>query len=78
MSKQYSISIKAQVTYEICVERKSTSKVAERYGVPVKTVENWVTRYNKDPHFYDDTVVSDNERIKALEKEVKKLRQANI
>ena len=77
MRKQYSNEIKAQITYEICVERKSTNGVAARYGVPLKTVENWVTRYNKDPHVYDVSVVSDSERIKALEKEVKELREAN-
>ena len=33
----------------ICVQNEGTIKTAEEFGVPLKTVENWVTAYNKDP-----------------------------
>ena len=32
----------------ICVQNEGTIKTAEEFGVPLKTVENWVTAYNKD------------------------------
>lgn len=29
----------------ICKEKQSTSKVVNSFGAPVKTVENWITKY---------------------------------
>lgn len=75
--RNYDNKIKAQVTQEICVEKKSTSAVAQRYGIPLKTVENWVTKYNKNQQAYDTTIMSEKEQIKALQREVKELRKAN-
>lgn len=77
MEKKYDIRLKAQVTHEICKEKKSTSAIARKYGVPVKTVEKWVTKYNKNSHEYDTAAMTEQEQIKALEKEVRELRQAN-
>lgn len=77
MKRNYDTRLKAQVAQEICLEKQSTSATAQRYGVPLKTVENWVTIYNKNPSAFDVNVMSDNEKIKALEKEVAELRKAN-
>lgn len=77
METKYPNELKGVVAYEICVLGKSTSKTAKEYGIPVKTVENWVTRYNKDPGIYNTAKLSDAERIKALEDEVMRLRKSN-
>lgn len=77
MSTIYDIKLKATVVYEICVAGKSTSKTAKEYGIPVKTVEKWVTAYNKNPNVYNTSNLTDSERIKELEKEVRELRKKN-
>jgi transposase-like protein len=77
MGRKYDDKLKAQVTHEICVERKSTSGVAKKYGVPLKTVEKWVTKYNQNSHAYDAATISDQKRIKMLEKENEKLKTTN-
>lgn len=77
MGKKYDIRIKEQVTQEICVEEKSTSSVASKYHIPLKTVEKWVTQFNKNPKAFDMAAISEQEKIKMLEREVKELRKAN-
>lgn len=75
MNKKYDKQLKASVVQEICELGKSTSKTAQKYNIPLKTVENWVTAYNKDPHVFETSSLSDAERIKELEKEIKQLRR---
>lgn len=77
MERKYDNKLKAQVAQEICIEKKSTSGTARRYGIPLKTVEKWVTKYNKNPRAFDIKTMSENEQIKALEREVKELKKAN-
>ena len=52
----------------ICEEKQSKSKVANSFGVPVKTVENWITKYNKNKYIFD-TVTKESlvQRIRELE-----------
>lgn len=50
---KYANSLKREVCRRICEERCSTIVTAEELKIPVKTVENWITAYNKDPHCYD-------------------------
>lgn len=77
MSKQYSKELKASIAYQICEQKRSTSKVAAENKIPLKTVENWVTAYNKDKTIYDVSCCSDEERIRKLEKTVKQLKREN-
>lgn len=49
MNKKYSNDLKSMIVNFICVERRSTFKTAEQFDIPLKTVEKWVTAYNKDP-----------------------------
>ena len=50
-------------TAYICVQKEGTIKTAEEFGVPLKTVENWVTAYNKDHHCFDDDYISPEQQI---------------
>ena len=74
---KYSKELKSCVVSEICVQGKSTSKTAQKYEVPLKTVEKWVTKYNKNPDIFKISKLPDKERIRELGSEVVKLKQAN-
>ena len=47
--KVYSNELKKMICDRICEQGESTSRVASRYEIPLKTVEKWVTAYHKDP-----------------------------
>ena len=53
MSKVYYNKLKKKMCLDVCVYGKSTIKTAESNGVPIKTFENWITAFNKDPHCFD-------------------------
>lgn len=42
MPKRYSRQFRKIVAELICVQNEGTIRTAEKFGVPLKTVENWV------------------------------------
>ena len=75
MSQKYDKQLKACVVHETCELGKSPSKVAKEYGIPIKTLEKWITIYHKNPLAYNIQNLSDEERIKELEEEVRRLKR---
>ena len=71
MPKRYSRQFRKMV----CVQNEGTIKTAEEFGVPLKTVENWVTAYNKDPHCFDDDYISTEQQLEAARKTIKKQKE---
>ena len=61
----------------IIIQGHSTSKSAEEFNVPLKTLENWITAYNKDNHCFDHDYISPQEQIAKLQKEVRTLKETN-
>lgn len=59
MSILYSNSLKKTLCEDICVNGKSTSITAKEYNLPLKTLENWITSYHKNPNCFDSS--SDND-----------------
>ena len=49
----YTNQLKETVCEAICEHHESTVEVAEHYNVPLKTVEKWVTAYNKEPECFN-------------------------
>ena len=72
--KRYSNEFKNKITQEICVKGRSTSLVAEENGIALKTVESWITKYNKDNTYFLRKLETPENQIKTLTAEVKKLR----
>lgn len=64
MSVQYSNSLKKKLCEDICLNGKSTSISAKQFGVPLKTLENWITSFNKDSHCFDSI---DNNDFKIID-----------
>lgn len=56
MNVHYSINLKRNLCKDICLNGKSTIKTAEEYGIPLKTLEKWITAFNKDRHCFDPKI----------------------
>lgn len=67
MPRSYSRDFKKMVVELIKIENHSTIKTAEQFNIPLKTLENWITAYNKNNHCFDPDYVSPEERIALLE-----------
>ena len=77
MSMSYSRDFKKMTVELIKLQGHSTIKTAQEFNVPLKTLENWITAYNKDEHCFDPDYISPQEMIAKLEKENKKLKETN-
>lgn len=56
MNMHYSIELKKKLCEQICLNSASTIKTAEEYNIPLKTLEKWITAFNKDCHCFDPKV----------------------
>ena len=77
MPKSYNRDFKKMCVELICLNNHSTTKTASEFSVPLKTLENWVTAYNKDNNCFDPNYVSPEEQILLLQRENKKLKETN-
>lgn len=53
MTQYYPYQLKKEVCIKVCDEKHSTMKVAKEYEIPLKTMEKWITAYNKDSSVFD-------------------------
>lgn len=56
INTQYTIELKRKLCIAICLNGKSTIKTAEEYNIPLKTLEKWITAFNKDNHCFDPKI----------------------
>ena len=47
---QYNRELKKKICEDICLNGLSTLKTANEFNIPIKTVEKWITAFNKDNH----------------------------
>ena len=66
---QYDRDRKKKLCKGICLNGLSTLKTANEYNIPIKTLEKWVTAFNKDNHCFDPIIetVSDFRLIDGAE-----------
>jgi transposase-like protein len=55
----------------ILKQHQSTLRTAEEFNVPIKTLEKWITAYNKDNHVFDPDYLSPEQKIAKLKRELK-------
>ena len=60
MNTFYSIELKRKICTEFCLNGKSTIKMAQEYNIPLKTLEKWITAYNKNNHCFDNNLESNH------------------
>lgn len=75
MPRIYDNNFKFMMVDLIVNKKNSTSKTAEKYGVPLKTLEKWITSYNKDKTSFETEGLTKEEQIKELKKQLKRLEE---
>ncbi len=55
MNSVYSTSLKKKLCEDICFNHASTINTARLYNIPLKTLEKWITAFNKDVHCFDSS-----------------------
>lgn len=58
MAMSYSRDFKKIIVELIKLQGHSTIKTAQEFNIPLKTLENWITAYNKDEHCFDPDYIS--------------------
>lgn len=75
MPRKYTNDFKKKTCELIIIKNNSTSKIANELNIPLKTVEKWITSYNKNRYCFDDEYKKLLKRIEELEEENKKLKE---
>lgn len=58
-------------------EKHSTLKTAQQFDIPLKTLEKWITAYNKDSTVFNSNYLSQSQIIDSLKKQVSQLKRDN-
>lgn len=77
MPRKYSNDFKSMVINFIVNEKHSTIRTAEQFDIPLKTLEKWITAYNKDHNVFNENYLSQAQQIDILKKQVSRLERDN-
>lgn len=73
---KYSNEIKKFILQRIS-KKHSTSQVAKEFELPLKTVEKWITAYNKDPNCFNDKIKINKKETDEIIKKYKEIKKDN-
>jgi transposase-like protein len=77
MSRKYDNNFKSMIINLIANEKHSTIKTAEQFDIPLKTLEKWITAYNKDNRVFDADYKSQAQIIHDLKRKISSLEKDN-
>lgn len=77
MPRKYDNDFKSMIVNLIVNEKHSTLKTSQQFEIPLKTLEKWITAYNKDHCVFDSNYLSSAKQIEVLKKEVSRLQRDN-
>ena len=77
LPRKYDNNFKSMIVNLIINEKHSTLKTAQQFDIPLKTLENWITAYNKDNHCFDADYKSQAQIIDDLKKKISSLQRDN-
>lgn len=77
MPRKYDNNFKSMLVNLIVNEKHSTIKTAEQFDIPLKTLEKWITAYNKDNKVFDSNYKTQAQIIDDLKKQVSRLQKDN-
>ena len=58
-------------------EKHSTLKTAQQFEIHLKTLEKWITAYNKDPNVFNQDYLTQAQLIASLKKKIASLEKDN-
>lgn len=71
MARKYDFNFKNTVVDLIVNHGHSTLKTAKEFNIPLKTLEKWITAYNKDNSVFSGDDFSPQAEINKLNKKIK-------
>lgn len=71
MARKYDLNFKNTVVDLIINHGHSTLKTAQEFNIPLKTLEKWITAYNKDNNVFNVDDFSPQAEINRLNKKIK-------
>ena len=77
MRKSYSREFKAAALDEIKKVGRSNREVAQEHDIPIKTLEKWITAYNKDNDYFEIGKPPEETNVKQLERQIARLEREN-
>ena len=77
MPRKYDNNFKSMIVNLIVNEKHSTIRTAEQFEIPLKTLEKWITAYNKDNKVFDKDYLTSAKQIELLKKKVSRLERDN-
>lgn len=77
MPRKYERSFKSMIINLILNEKHSTIKTAEQFNIPLKTLEKWITAYNKNNNVFNSDYKSQAQIINDLKKQIVSLQRDN-
>lgn len=77
MPRKYEKNFKSMIVNLIVNEKHSTIETAKQFEIPLKTLEKWITAYNKDHNVFNSDYKSQAQIIDELKKENSSLRKDN-
>lgn len=77
MPRKYNNDFKAMVVNLIVNEKHSTIQTANQFDIPLKTLEKWITAFNKDNNVFNSDYKSQAQIIDDLKKQVNSLKKDN-
>lgn len=75
--RKYDSNFKSMLVNLIVNENHSTIKTAEQFDIPLKTLEKWITAYNKDHRCFDADYKSQAQIIDDLKRKIASLQRDN-
>lgn len=63
MATKYHNPLKKKLCEDVCLNGKSTLQTANDYGIPLKTLEKWITAFNKVHHCFDSEPSSNDFKL---------------
>lgn len=73
----YSTEFKKMAVDLIHISKQSTIDTSKQLNVPLKTLEKWITAYNKNNKIYDSDYISTEQQIITLKKRIAELETTN-
>lgn len=77
MPRTYSNDFKSMVVNFIVNEKHSTIKTAQQFDIPLKTLEKWITAYNKNRNIFNSDYLSSKQQVDLLKKRISILEKEN-